>query len=151
MLALINYSGPCIFPQTVSDWQIGAFCAQYVNQPPLSQALHLPPPSSKSSSRPSSLRFPGRALSSSAGRLICLHWRALPHCQGACQPITIHFKWRAHQFGVAKEKCPRPLDLLIVLMHRVLRQTSKEMTGCIRLWVTNSSLSAKEVEQHSHA
>lgn len=132
MLAPINCGGRCIFPQTVSDWQIGALStAQYVNQPPSSQALHLLSLSSKSSRRPSSLLSPGPALSPSAGSLIYLHWRALPHYRGAHQPITIHFKWRAHQVGVTKKKCPRSLDLLIVLMHQVLRQTREGLSGSI--------------------
>lgn len=146
MLAPINCGGCCIFPQTVSECEIGALStAQYVNQPPSSQALLLRLLSlpSKSSRGPSSIQSPGPALSPSAGSLISLHWRTLPHYLGAHQPITIHFKWRSHQVGVTKEKYPSLLDLLTVLMHQVLRQTREAVSGSIRLRVTNSSLSTK--------
>ncbi len=45
---------------------------------------------------------------------------------------------------VAKEKCPHPLDLLIVPMHQVLRQTRGAVSGAVRLRVTNSSLSGSK-------
>lgn len=115
-----------------------------LNQPPSSQALHLLSLSSKSSRRPFSLLSPGPALSPSAGSLIYLLWRALPHYLGAHQPITIRFKWNAHQDGVTKEKCPCLLDLLIVLLHQALRQT-RVVSGSVRLSVSDSSLSTEEV------
>lgn len=144
MLAPINCGGRCIFPQTVSDWQIGALStAQYVNQPPSSQALHLLSLVFKVKQETLFLLSPGPALSPSAGSLIYLLWRAPPHYLGAHQPITIHFKWRAHQVGVTKEKCQRSLDLLIVLMPQVLRQTRGVVSRSIKLRVSN--LSTKEV------
>lgn len=78
----------------------------------------------------------GRALSPSAGSLICPHWRSLP--------VIIYFKWRPHHSGVTEEKCPRPLDLMIVRTHQRLRKTSEAESGSIRaLPLTNSSLSGQ--------
>lgn len=120
----------------MSDWEIGPFCAQDINQRPLSHALHLLSLSPKSSRRPSFLPFLACAISLSAGSLIYLHWRVLAHHYDASnQPIAIYFKWKVHQFGVTKEKCP--FDLWIFLMHQVPRQTSEAVSGSIRLWVTN--------------
>ena len=150
MLAPINCGGRCIFPQTASDWQIGALS---LLQNMLISLLHL-----RLSSSLSVFKVKQETLFPTvprpcpifiAGSLICLYWRALQHYWCPHQPITILFKQEALQVGVTKEKCQCPLDLLIVLMHQVLRQTREVVSGSIRLRVTNLSLSTKEVEQCS--